>query len=76
MLEQVDSDEEGRRRFRIYGDAPVHDDEAGTDLAAVAAGRIAVTPLHFDLTAESGLEALRAYDLARLLAPAAEEVAE
>jgi 5'-nucleotidase len=75
-LEQVDSDDEGRKRFRIYGDAPVYHDEAGTDLAAVAAGRIAVTPLHFDLTAEHGLEELRAYDLARLLAPAAEEIAE
>jgi 5'-nucleotidase len=75
-LEQVDADEDGRRRFRIYGDAPLHDDEEGTDLAAVAAGRIAVTPLHFDLTAEHGLDELRAYDLARLLAPAAEEVAE
>jgi 5'-nucleotidase len=73
-LEQ--GDEEGRRRYRIYGDSPVHDDEAGTDLAAIAAGRIAVTPLHFDLTAEHGLEELRAYDLARLLAPATEEVTE
>jgi 5'-nucleotidase len=67
---------EGRRCFSIYGDSPVHDDAAGTDLASVAAGRIAVTPLHFDLTAEHGFEALRDYDLARLLAPAAEEVAE
>jgi 5'-nucleotidase len=75
-LQQVDSDEEGRRRFRIYGDAPIYHDEEGTDLAAVAAGRISVTPLHFDLTAEHGLDELRAYDLARLLAPAAEELAE
>jgi 5'/3'-nucleotidase len=75
-LQQVDSEGDNRRRFRIYGDSPVHDDEEGTDLAAVAAGRIAVTPLHFDLTAEHGLEELRAYDLARLLAPAAEELAE
>jgi 5'-nucleotidase len=75
-LQQVDSEGADRRRFRIYGDSPVHDDEEGTDLAAVAAGRIAVTPLHFDLTAEHGLEELRAYDLARLLAPAAEELAE
>jgi 5'-nucleotidase len=75
-LQQVDSDDEGRRRFRIYGDAPIYHDEEGTDLAAIAAGRIAVTPLHFDLTAEHGLEELRAYDLARLLAPAAEELAE
>jgi 5'-nucleotidase len=75
-LSQVDSEGELRRRFRIYGDAPVYHDEEGTDLAAVAAGRIAVTPLHFDLTAEHGLEGLRAYDLAQLLTPAAEEIAE
>jgi 5'/3'-nucleotidase len=75
-LRQVDSEGESRRRYHIYGDSPVHDDEEGTDLAAVSAGRIAVTPLHFDLTAEHGLEELRAYDLARLLAPAAEEIAE
>jgi 5'-nucleotidase len=75
-LQLVDSEGETRRRFRVYGDSPVHDDEEGTDLAAIAAGRIAVTPLHFDLTAEHGLDELRAYDLARLLAPAAEEIAE
>jgi 5'-nucleotidase len=75
-LEEVEHDEEGRKRYRIYGDAPVYEDEAGTDLAAIAAGRIAVTPLHFDLTAEHGLDELRAYDLARLLTPAAEEIAE
>jgi len=68
--------EDGRRRFHIYGDSPVHDDERGTDLAAVTAGRIAVTPLHFDLTASHGLDALRDYDLAALLEPAAEELAE
>ena len=46
----------------------------GTDLAAVHAGHIAVTPVHFDLTDVSGLDALTKYDLARLLAPAAREV--
>ena len=51
----------------------MHDDEPGTDLAAVSAGRIAVTPLHFDLTAEHGMEALRAYDLAHLLDAAEDE---
>jgi 5'-nucleotidase len=60
-------EESGRKLYRVYGDSPVHDDEAGTDLAAVSAGRIAVTPLHFDLTAEHGMEALRAFDLAHLL---------
>jgi 5'-nucleotidase len=68
--------ESGRRRYRVYGDAPVHHDEDGTDLTAIAEGRISVTPLHFDLTAEHGLERLRAYDLARLLEPAAREVTE
>ena len=65
---------DGRRRYRIYGDAPLHHDEPGTDLSAVAEGRIAVTPLHFDLTAEHGMEELRAFDLARLLGSAAEEI--
>ena len=60
-------EETGRKLYRVYGDSPVHDDEPGTDLAAVSAGRIAVTPLHFDLTAEHGMEALRAFDLAHLL---------
>ena len=55
--------------------SPATEDEPGTDLAAVAAGRIAVTPLHFDLTDRDGHRTRCAsYDLARLLAPAAEEV--
>jgi 5'-nucleotidase len=66
-------EEDGRRRFRVYGDSPVHEDQPGTDLSAVAQGRIAVTPLHFDLLAAHGLDDLRAYDLARLLGPATEE---
>ena len=37
---------------------------------------MSVTPLHFDLTAAHGLDALRDYDLSALLAPAAEEVTE
>ena len=36
------------------------------------AGHIAVTPLHFDLTDASGIDALAKHDLARLLAPAAQ----
>jgi 5'-nucleotidase len=70
LMEEAD----GRRRYRIYGDSPVHHDEPGTDLSAVADGHVAVTPLHFDLTAEHGMEGLRAYDLAQLLGPAAEEL--
>ena len=70
----LELEEGGRRRYRIYGDAPDYLHEEGTDLAAIAAGRIAVTPLHFDLTDQPGLETLGAYDLARLLAPAARDV--
>jgi 5'-nucleotidase len=66
----------GRRQYRIYGDASFLRDETGTDLAAVAAGRIAVTPIHFDLTDRDGLDALARYDLARLIRPAADEVIE
>jgi 5'-nucleotidase len=64
----------GRRLYRLYGPAPDLIDEPGTDLHAAAHGNIAVTPLHFDLTDEPGIETLGAYDLARLLAPAAREV--
>jgi 5'-nucleotidase len=58
-----------RRRYWIYGADPGFHDEPGTDLAAVAAGRIAVTPIHFDLTDRPGLQALRDFDLSALLEP-------
>ena len=67
-------DEDGRRRYWIYGGDPEFHDEPGTDLAAVSARRVAVTPLHFDLTDVAGMDVLGRYDLARLLAPAAREV--
>jgi len=68
-------DEEGeRRQYWIYGTDPGFHDEPGTDLAAVAAGRIAVTPIHFDLTDLRGMDALKRYDLARMVAPAAREI--
>jgi 5'-nucleotidase len=63
-----------RRTYFIYGAEPGYEDEAGTDLVAVAAGRIAVTPVHLDLTHHDGLGALSAAELQRLLAPAAQEV--
>jgi 5'-nucleotidase len=71
---KLSEEEAGRRRYWVYGDDPGFEDEPGTDLAAVAAGRIAVTPLHFDLTDTTGMDALTLHDLSRLLAPAAEEV--
>ncbi|HKO26180.1 MAG TPA: 5'/3'-nucleotidase SurE [Solirubrobacteraceae bacterium] len=68
--------EGGRRQYRIYGDASHEAGETGTDLAAVATGKIAVTPVHFDLTDREGLSALERYDLERLVGPAADEVQE
>jgi 5'-nucleotidase len=74
-LDTEDEDEDGGGcRYWIYGADPGLHDEPGTDLAAVHAGRIAVTPVHFDLTDVAGLDVLTKYDLARLLAPAAREV--
>ena len=66
----------GHRQYRIYGDASYEHDETGTDLAAVAKGKIAVTPIHFDLTDREGLSALQRYGLERLIVPAASEVEE
>jgi len=65
-----------RRLYRIYGDASYGADEPGTDVTAVAEGRIAVTPIHFDLTDRDGLSALQQHDLARLIEPAEREVTE
>jgi 5'-nucleotidase len=67
LAEEVD----GRRRYRIYGEDPSYQREEGTDFAAIAEGLIAVTPLHFDLTDEAGIEGLAAFDLDGLLRPAA-----
>jgi 5'-nucleotidase len=65
---------EGRKRYRIYGDDPTYHEEDGTDFAAIAGGNIAVTPLHFDLTDQEGVERLGGFDFDRLLQPAASEV--
>jgi 5'-nucleotidase len=65
---------EGRKRYRIYGESPSYHKEEGTDFSALADGCIAVTPLHFDLTDEAGVERLGGFDLDRLLRPAASEV--
>jgi 5'-nucleotidase len=75
--ELVLQDEQSKRRqYLIYGDAPEYEHQEGTDLAAVAEGRVAVTPIHFDLTDVPGIETLQAYDLARLLEPAAQRLDE
>jgi 5'-nucleotidase len=70
---KLEGEEEHRRRYWIYGSDPGFHDVPGTDLAAVAAGRIAVTPIHFDLTDRRSLDALRRFNLDELLVPAIDE---
>jgi 5'-nucleotidase len=71
---ELAEEQDGRRRYRIYGEAPGYHHEDGTDFAAISDGCIAVTPLHFDLTDRAGVETLGGFDFDRLLAPAAREV--
>jgi len=73
-LELAEEDENGRKRYRIYGNDPGYKEEPDTDFAAIAAGLIAVTPLHFDLTDRAGVDELSGFALDRLLQPAAKEV--
>ncbi len=68
-------EEGGRKRYRIYGFEPSFEDEPGTDLAAIARGRVALTPIHFDLTHHDGLDGLGAWDTDGLMGAAAEAVA-
>jgi len=67
---RLEAQEGGGRHYWVYGHDPGFHDEPGTDLAAVAAGRVAVTPIHFDLTDRPSLQALRGFDLQALLDPA------
>jgi 5'-nucleotidase len=71
---ELAEEEEGRRRYQIYGEEPGYHHERGTDFAAIADGCIAVTPLHFDLTDQAGIEALGDFELDRLLRPAVREI--
>ena len=71
---RLDTSEGARHRYWIYGADPGFENNPGTDLAAVALSRIAVTPVHLDLTDRRGMNALARHDLRRLLEPVAEEV--
>lgn len=62
-----EEDGSGRRTYELYGFEPSHEDDPGSDLSAVAGGRIAVTPVHLDLTYREGLDTLRGWELASVL---------
>jgi 5'-nucleotidase len=70
---ELTEEKDGRRRYRIYGEMPDYQHEDGTDFAAIADGCIAVTPIHFDLTDQAGVEELAGFDLDALILPAARE---
>jgi len=72
-LKLTSSGDDGRTQYWIYGPDPGFHEEDGTDFAAIGDGHIAVTPLHFDLTETSGMDALHQHDLARLLLPIVQE---
>jgi 5'-nucleotidase len=71
---ELDGEQDGRRSYRIYTGEPSYRHEEGTDFAAIAGGYISVTPLHFDLTDQAGIEELAGFDLDGLLRPAAREL--
>ena len=62
---------DGRRHYEIYGWQPGYEEIEGTDLHAVAEGRIAVTPIHFDLTDHGGIDRLRGWGFEEMLAASA-----
>jgi 5'-nucleotidase len=64
-------EEGGRRHYEIYGWQPGYEEVQGTDLNAVAQGRISVTPIHFDLTDHGGLDSLRSWRFDEILAASA-----
>lgn len=63
----LESEEGTGRRYSIYGDPPSSVGEEGTDIAAVAAGELSVTPIHFDLTDMGGMDVLERLSLHELL---------
>jgi 5'-nucleotidase len=68
FLEETDR---GHKRYEIYGWQPSHEEIEGTDLHAVANGKIAITPLHFDLTDHGGIDHLRGWGFEEMLASSA-----
>jgi 5'-nucleotidase len=71
-LKLVDGESDSRRRrYEIYGWQPGYEEIDGTDLYAIARKRIAVTPIHFDLTDHGGIETLREWGFEEMLAASA-----
>jgi 5'-nucleotidase len=55
-------DPRGRPYYWIGGDAPTGIPDEGTDFGALAEGCVSITPIQMDMTAYSGMEALRTWE--------------
>ena len=60
---ETHTDSHGRHHYWLEGDYEEHKAEPGTDLAALEDGYVSITPIHFDLTANSAFETLSEYSL-------------
>jgi len=56
-IERVDP--RGRKYYWIGGEPPVWDPKEGTDIEAIRAGCISITPLHLDMTHHDSISALK-----------------
>lgn len=66
-LQPVETHADGSRSFWLYGTDHGFEPTEGTDLAAVAAGHVSITPLHLDLTRESAIAPLAGHGFEGLL---------
>jgi 5'-nucleotidase len=64
---ELTEEEGGRRRYRIYSEAPGYHDEEGTDFAAIGNNEISVTPVHLELTDDASLQELCSWGVESLL---------
>ena len=55
-------DPRGRPYYWIGGEAPTGVDEEGTDVGALLAGYVSITPLQLDLTNYKAMEKLKSWD--------------
>lgn len=61
------ADPAGRRYFWVGGEMPGGHAEPGTDIAALADGKISVTPIHLDMTNHGALDTVARRDWAAIL---------
>lgn len=66
-LKPVDTHDDGSRTYWLYGAAHGAELTPGTDLHAIEAGHVSITPLHLDLTREAAIAPLAGHGFEGLL---------